>query len=175
MTSGRWGRTLRAGLVAGTALVAAGMASGVRAEGRNPMKLSEAQYEPAMYSDIVGWAEDDHDAAFASFRNSCKALLRKSADALDGRPMQAALQKICRKVADVDTGKLGAARAFFENNFSPIKIAPLGAPDGFLTGYYEPIVEGVTEPTKGYDWPLYRKPASLLTGGRMAVAGAAVG
>jgi membrane-bound lytic murein transglycosylase A len=175
MTSGRWGWNLRAGLVAGTALVLAGVTGGVRAEGRNPMKLSEAQYEPAIYSDIAGWAEDDHDAGLASFRNSCKALLRKSADALDGRPMQAALQKICRKVADVDTSKPGAARTFFENNFSPIKIAPLGTPDGFLTGYYEPIVEGVTEPTKGYDWPLYRKPASLLTGGKMAVAGAAVG
>jgi membrane-bound lytic murein transglycosylase A len=175
MTSGRWGWTLRAGLVAGVALAVVGMATGARAEGRNPMKLSEAQYEPAMYSDIAGWAEDDHDAGFASFRNSCKALLRKSADALEGRPMQAALQKVCRKVADVDTSKPGAARAFFENNFSPIKIAPLGTPDGFLTGYYEPIVEGVTEPTKGYDWPLYRKPASLLTGGRMAVAGAAAG
>jgi membrane-bound lytic murein transglycosylase A len=175
MTSGRWGRTLRAGLVAGVALGMAGMATGARAEGRNPMKISEAQYEPTMFSDIAGWAEDDHDAALASFRNSCKALLRKSADALDGQPMQAALQKICRKVADIDAGKPGAARVFFESNFSPIKIAPLGTPDGFLTGYYEPIVEGVTEPTKGYDWPLYRKPASLLIGGRMAVAGAAAG
>jgi membrane-bound lytic murein transglycosylase A len=173
MTSGHWGSTLKAGLVAGAALVA--LTSGARAEGRNPMKISEAQYEPTMYSDIAGWAEDDHDAAFASYRNSCKALLRKSEDALDGQPMQAALQKICRKVAGVDTSKPGAARAFFESNFSPIKIAPLGTPDGFLTGYYEPIVEGVTEPTKGYDWPLYRKPASLLPGGRMAVAGAAVG
>jgi membrane-bound lytic murein transglycosylase A len=175
MTSGRWGRTLRAGLVAGVALGVAGMAAGARAEGRNPMKISDAQYEPTMFSDVAGWTEDDHDAALASFRNSCKALLRKSADALEGQPMQAALQKICRKVADIDASKPGAARVFFENNFSPIKIAPLGAPDGFLTGYYEPIVEGVTEPTKGYDWPLYRKPASLLTGGRMAVAGAAVG
>lgn len=175
MTSGSWLKTLKAGLVAGAALVAATVAFEVRAEGRNPIKLSEAQYEPTMYSDIAGWAEDDHDAALASFRNSCKALLRKSAEALEDRPMQAALQKICRKVADVDTSKPGAARVFFEDNFSPIKIAPLGTPDGFVTGYYEPIVEGVTEPTKGYDWPLYRKPASLLPGGRMAVAGIAAG
>ena len=125
------------------------------------MKLSEAQYEPTMYSDIDGWAEDDHDAA-----------LRLLPQQLQGDPAQecrrarrpadaGALQKICRKVRTSTPSKPGAARAFFENNFSPVKIAPLGTPDGFLTGYYEPIVEGVTEPTKGYDCPLYRKPASL--------------
>ena len=178
MTAGRWLGTLKAGLVAGTALFAGGLvfgsASDAGAEGRNPMKISEAQYEPTMFSEMPGWAEDDHDAAFASFRNSCKALLRKSAEALEGRPMQAALQRVCRKAADLNPSKPGQARQFLESNFSPIKIAPLGTPDGFLTGYYEPIVEGVREPTKGYDWPLYRKPASLSSG-KMLVAGAAAG
>ena len=58
---------------------------------------------------------------------------------------------------------------FFEQNFRPVRISPLGTPDGFLTGYYEPIVEGVREQTDGYDYPLYRKPPNLLPGGRMAV------
>jgi membrane-bound lytic murein transglycosylase A len=182
MTSGRWLETRKAGPVAGTALVAAGLSLGLalglapraHAEGRNPTKISEAQYEPTMFSEMPGWAEDDHDAAFASFRNSCKALLRRSAEALEGRPMQAALQRVCRKAAELNPSKPGEARRFFESNFSPIRISPLGTPDGFLTGYYEPIVEGVREPTEGYDWPLYRKPASLSSG-KMLVAGAAVG
>ena len=31
---------------------------------------------------------------------------------------------------------------FFEDNFRPLRISKLGDSDGFLTGYYEPIVEG---------------------------------
>ena len=76
MTSGRGLSAFRAGLIGSAALVAAGVAGITHAEGRNPLKIADAQYEPAMFTDIDGWAEDDHDAAFVSFRNSCKALLR---------------------------------------------------------------------------------------------------
>jgi len=175
MTSGRGFSAFRAGLIGSAALIAAGLAGIGHAEGRNPLKIADAQYEPTMFTDIEGWAEDDHDAAFASFRNSCKALLRGSASSREGQPMRTALYNVCVKAANVETDKPGAARAFFESNFTPMRISPLGTPDGFLTGYYEPIVEGTREQTKGYDWPLYRKPANLLPGSRMMVAGAAAG
>jgi membrane-bound lytic murein transglycosylase A len=175
MTSGRGLAAFRAGLFASVALIAASMAGITHAEGRNPLKIGDAQYEPALFADIDGWAEDDHDAGFASFRNSCKALLRGTAASREGQPMRTALYNVCVKSKDVDTNKPGAARAFFEGNFTPMRIAPLGTPDGFLTGYYEPIVQGTRDHVKGYDWPLYRKPANLLPGGRMMIAGAAAG
>lgn len=156
-------------------LIAASAAGVTHAEGRNPLKIADAQYEPVLFNDIDGWADDDHDAGFASFRNSCKALLRSTSASREGQPMRTALYNTCAKAADLDTNKPGAARAFFENNFTPMKISPLGTPDGFLTGYYEPIVQGTRDHAKGYDWPLYRKPDNLLPGGRMMIAGAAVG
>lgn len=175
MTSGRGSGTVRAGLIGGAILIAASVAGVADAEGRNPLKITDAQYEPVLYADIDGWAEDDHDAGFASFRNSCKALLRSTAASRIGQPMRSALYNICVKANDIDVNKPGAARAFFEDNFTPMRISPLGTPDGFLTGYYEPIVQGMREHVKGYDWPLYRKPDNLLPGGRMMIAGAAVG
>src|SRR5882757_6511937 len=175
MTSGRGFSAFRAGLIGSVALIAAGMAGIGHAEGRNPLKIADAQYEPTLFTDVEGWAEDDHDAAFVSFRNSCKALLRGSASSREGQPMRTALYNVCVKAANFDADKPGAARAFFESNFTPMRISPLGTPDGFLTGYYEPIVEGTREQTKGYDWPLYRKPENLLPGGRMMIAGAAAG
>jgi membrane-bound lytic murein transglycosylase A len=51
-----------------------------------------------------------------------------------------------------------------------VRISPLGTPDGFLTGYYEPIVEGTRHKTDEHKHPLYRKPPNLLPGGRMAIA-----
>jgi hypothetical protein len=50
--------------------------------------------------------------------------------------------------------KAGEARAFFEQNFRPVRISPLGTPDGFVTGYYEPIVDGTRTKGDGYEHPL---------------------
>jgi len=173
MTSGHWGLQLKAGLLAGLTVLVLGGA--LKAEPRNPMKLPDTQYEPTLWDQVDGWADDDHDAAFATFRNSCRAILRSSASTRNDRPMLAALYGVCKKAADIKPQKPGEARAFFEHNFSPIRISPLGTPDGFLTGYYEPIVEGKRESSEGFDFPLYRKPANLLPGGRMAISVAAAG
>ena len=54
------------------------------------------------------------------------------------------------------------ARAFFEQNFRGFRISPLGEREGFITGYYEPIVEGARLPSDIYTVPLYRRPPDLL-------------
>ena len=55
-----------------------------------------------------------------------------------------------------------AARKFFEENFRPVRIARLGDSAGFLTGYYEPIVDGSRFPTGIFHVPIYRRPPDLL-------------
>src|SRR5258706_15904253 len=97
MTSGRGFRAFRAGLIGSVALVAAGVAGIGHAEGRKPLKIADAQYEPTLFTDVEGWAEDDHDAGFASFRNSFKTLLRSAASSREGQPMRTALYKVCAK------------------------------------------------------------------------------
>ena len=149
------------------------IASCTPALARNPLKLPETQYEPVAWAMIDGWADDDHNAAFASFLNSCKAILQGPPSS-NGRPMVGALFKVCQRAVEAEPQKPGEARAFFEQNFRPVRISPLGTPDGFVTGYYEPIVEGLSKKSDGFDYPLYRKPSNLLPGGRMAVAGAPV-
>ena len=158
--------------IGGAALMLA-IASGTPALARNPLKLPETQYEPIAWAMIDGWADDDHNAAFASFLNSCKAILQ-GPPSRDGRPMVGALFKVCQRAVETEPQKPAEARAFFEQNFRPVRISPLGTPDGFVTGYYEPIVEGLSKRSDGFDYPLYRKPSNLLPGGRMAVAGAPV-
>jgi len=167
---------LRGGLgkIGGAALllaVASGVSVTTPALARNPLKLPETQYEPINWAMIDGWAEDDHNAAFASYLKSCRAIL-KGPESRSGQPMYGALYKVCQKAVDAKSEKPGEARAFFEQNFRPVRIAPLGTPDGFITGYYEPIVDGVRAQGDGYEHPLYRKPTGLLPGGRMVVAGA---
>ena len=49
---------------------------------------------------------------------------------------------------DADT-----ARAFFEQNFQPVRIARLGEAEGLLTGYFEPIVAGSRFPNPEFSCP----------------------
>jgi membrane-bound lytic murein transglycosylase A len=161
----------RGGVIAAL-LAAASMAS---AEGRDPMKIPDTQYEPVDWASIDGWAEDNHDAAFAAFLKSCRAILRSTPAMREGRRMYGALYHACRKAVAAKPSKPGEARAFFEQNFRPIHISPLGTDDGFLTGYYEPIVTGARRREDGFDYPLYRKPPNLLPGGRMLISSVAAG
>jgi membrane-bound lytic murein transglycosylase A len=47
----------------------------------------------------------------------------------------------------------------------PVRIRKLGDSAGFLTGYYEPIVEGSRFPTREFTVPLYRRPTDLVAPG----------
>jgi membrane-bound lytic murein transglycosylase A len=65
-------------------------------------------------------------------------------------------------------GSLGsdAARKFFEENFRAVRISKIENTAGFLTGYYEPIVQGSRVPTEDFRVPLYRRPSDLVHMGR---------
>ena len=80
-----------------------------------------------------------------------------------GRPIDLALRQICQEVR-WRRGTMGAAKArhFFESHFRPLRVSKLGETDGFLTGYYEPIVQGSRVPTPEYTAPMYRRPSDLV-------------
>jgi membrane-bound lytic murein transglycosylase A len=111
---------------------------------------------------LQGWGSDDHAAAFATFAASCRPILKDPAWARDARPMAAALKRVCRRALGLPPPDSSQAGAFFEENFRPVQIARLGDRAGFLTGYYEPIVEGSRVPTPVFHTPLYRRPGDLV-------------
>src|SRR5258708_2019963 len=135
-----------------------------------PLRIPDAALEPTGWGELDGWSGDDHASAFATFQASCRPIVR-SKPLNDGRPVRAALQAVCARA--VKTGPLGrtAARQFFEDNFLPIRIRKLGDAAGFLTGYYEPIVDGSRFPTRAFTVPLYRRPPDLLAAGATQPAG----
>src|SRR5260370_39060488 len=129
-----------------------------------PFKLADSQLEPLKWADVAGWAADDHLAAFAAYQASCQAF-RGIKQPHDERPVFNALWEVCRRAAGVRPTDKEAARRFFEDNFRPVEIARLGETQGFLTGYYEPIVEGSRLPNPEFHVPLYRRPPHLLAAG----------
>jgi len=136
--------------------------TGALAEG--PLKFPGGKLEPIKWSELAGWTADDHLAALAAYQTSCQALLKIRRTDERGE-LSAALSNVCRKAANLQPQDTETARAFFEQNFQPVRIGRLGEAEGLLTGYFEPIVAGSRFPTPEFHVPLYRRPRDLVAAG----------
>ena len=130
-----------------------------------PIVFRDTQYEPVDWTDLDGWSDDDHAAAFAAFLTSCRTLDPKRNRDRDLTPIPLALKEVCRQAKQAIPLDEDGARQFFEDHFRPIRINRLGDTAGFLTGYYEPILAGSRVPTGAFTAPLYRRPPNLVVSG----------
>jgi len=120
------------------------------------------QGEPVLFkidfSDIAGWRDDDHVAAFEAFLAGAHAMKdappKTRALGVDG----VALQETARAALAAAPLDAPAARAFFEDRFVPHRI---NAP-GFVTGYFEPEVAASRTPTPRFSIPLLCRPSDLV-------------
>lgn len=138
-----------------------------------PFEISGSQYAPVAWADIAGWSGDDHLLAYKAFRISCTPIAAqrtppadpKGDPKADPKALGGSLRDPCRaaKAADISDG--ARARAFFEEHFLPLRISRLGEDQGFVTGYYEPIIDGSRTQTDVYTVPVYRRPSNLFVRG----------
>ena len=139
-----------------------------------PIEIPGGQYEPVRWADIPGWSEDDHLAAFQTFLASCKpisATLPRNAPAQEQKALGASLRDPCHAARIVRVKTSAQARTFFEGHFVPVRISRLGEPEGFVTGYYEPVLEGSRTYSEQYPVPVYRRPSNLFVRGYTQDAG----
>jgi len=129
-----------------------------------PFRMPDVQLETVNWSELGGWAQDDHAAAFATFLKSCKVIVGGGPPRLLNATFYNALQSTCRRAIKAPPRNEKSARIFFERNFRPMRIARLGEDNGFLTGYYEPIIEGSRVASTEFNVPLYRRPHELGDG-----------
>ena len=73
---------------------------------------------------------------------------RSTTPPADPKALGSSLRDPCRaaKAADITDG--AKARAFFEENFLPLRISRLGEDEGFVTGYYEPVDRRIADPDR---------------------------
>jgi len=129
-----------------------------------PLVISGSQYSPMAWSDITGWNDDDHLAAFKTFRTSCKAISGQTGPPGD-KALSGSLREPCREARAADVTDNARAKAFFETHFEPLQISRLGEDAGFVTGYYEPVIDGSRTRTEIYNVPVYRRPSNLFVRG----------
>ncbi|MEM6636841.1 MAG: MltA domain-containing protein [Pseudomonadota bacterium] len=97
------------------------------------------------FSDLKGWAGDDHAAALKTFRNTCGQI--------DGTDWQT----LCG-LAGTDQ----QARAFFELFFRPVLIDD--GDEALFTAYYEPELPAARTRSGNFQYPLYRVPPEMPRG-----------
>jgi peptidoglycan lytic transglycosylase A len=130
-----------------------------------PMQINGSQYIPLAWADIPGWNEDDQLAAFRTFRASCRPITAQRGAASDPKALGGSLRDPCGEARAADISDGARARSFFEAHFVPVKISRLGEGDGFVTGYYEPVLQGSKTRTDVYNVPVYRRPSNLFVRG----------
>jgi membrane-bound lytic murein transglycosylase A len=120
------------------------------------------QYQAMNFGDLSGWANDDHQAALVSFKNSCAKIRgMRSNTPLGG--IITNLQDwraVCAQAAltrDVN------AKGFFEQHFKPVRIAP--HKKATLTAYYEPELPARRIPDAQFRFPIFNKPPELISQG----------
>ena len=128
--------------------------------------VPDARLQPLAWTEIAGWEADDHAAAFDTFLTSCEAIAARRRPPRNAKPIDAPLARICREALALGPATDAEARNFFESRFRPVHIVRHGDPDGFLTGYYEPIVAGSRVPTGEFKVPVHRRPHDLVSGSR---------
>ena len=101
--------------------------------------MSETTYSILDFSDLEGWASDNHAAALEVFKNTCMDF-----DAPDWQSLCAA------------ANEFPEPRQFFELLFRPVLIEDGNEP--LFTGYFEPELDGALRPTARFRYPLYRVP-----------------
>ncbi len=126
------------------------------------MSLRNAQVEALSFATLDGWKDDDQAAAFSAFMKSCGAILNASKTTRSARPFLGGLYNVCGRAASAGQLDRDHARAFFEDNFKPVRVMPAGQTEGFFTGYYETEVDGSRFPSDEYTIPIYAAPAETV-------------
>lgn len=102
---------------------------------------TEPSYAILGFEDLDGWAEDDHQAALETFRNTCQDF---------DDPDWTSLCALAHDAKD--------ARQFFELFFRPIMITD-EADQALFTGYFEPELDGSPVKTSRYKYPVFSMPS----------------
>ena len=112
------------------------------------------------FADLAGWSSHDHKAALAAFRDSARHFLCHPPKSRKGSAGVADLMQIAAKALELSNDLSSAeARAFFESNFTPMRLEKRG----MLTGYYEPVFDGSLTAKGDFSVPLHKRPPDLIS------------
>lgn len=114
------------------------------------------------YTDLPGWPDDDHLAAFQAFSRSAAQALNKPYKDGEGARNFVNFKPAFQSALATTITTTVEARRFFEQHFTPVKLDPETGEAGLVTGFYEPIVKGSRTKTEAFPIPIYTLPNDLV-------------
>lgn len=176
------------GVLAGLPAVAQHGGPTAEPEARPAEEPAPPRLRRIAFDDLPGWASDTHHDVLPVLLANCAALralrpdfiLGGQGDAMLRAGTAAAWQGLCLEIRALERAlprppRAGSGRAydrraaawlaerhlavrqFFEAHFEPF-----AAGGGIMTGYYEPILRGATEPDAVFRTPLHSRPPELV-------------
>lgn len=118
------------------------------------------QFQRVSFDMLPGWAQDNIAEVWPAWQMGCRALSKKEA---------ATWREICTFSEMIDASSSPVVRRFFEQYFAAYQIVlksdatQMQESEGLVTGYYEPLLRGSRTSDNHYRFPVYGKPADLLT------------
>jgi membrane-bound lytic murein transglycosylase A len=124
-----------------------------------------AELRAVSFAALPGFAQDNLLESFAAFQQSCRALTTPLAPPRPAALPDPGLLAVCDKALRQPPRSRRQARLFFEQNFRAFEIVPAkpGKFENFVTGYYEPIVEGSTVASPKFTGAVLSRPDDLIT------------
>ncbi|MBX3622865.1 MAG: MltA domain-containing protein [Rhizobacter sp.] len=116
------------------------------------IRTRNAVFKFASFDELPGWQQDDVRASWSAFRNSCEVLRKRDA-----------WRDICAEAGTV-LPSTRAMRGFFESRFTLLRILNTDrSPEGDVTGYFEPLLEGQYQRDGEFSTPVLGVPHDLYT------------
>ena len=109
--------------------------------------------EAVDWAELPGWRQDRLVEAWPTLLAQCPRLARRDEN----------WKRLCERAGAVDPNNEEAIRRFLAQWFQPhLVVGQGGDPEGLITGYYQPLLNGSRQRSEKYRYPLYRRPDSLL-------------
>jgi membrane-bound lytic murein transglycosylase A len=132
---------------------------------QSPAAASEpfAGAREVAFETLDGFADEDHLAGFQTFLKSCRAIVAEDPPLRPGAAAPEALRAVCRKALAQRIESRADARQFFTRFFKAYHVPAETGGQGFLTGYYEPVIDGSLQQTEAFTTPVLARPDDLVT------------
>lgn len=133
-----------------------------------PGVLQRATLTAVAFNKIDGWRTERTLQSWKVFRHHCEWITKRQPSLRDAKAVTADIFKACENALSLPAPKTHAqAQKYFESLFQPYRIEhkPAANPynQGFLTGYYEPVIDGSFEKSPRFSEPVLARPEDLVS------------
>ncbi len=121
---------------------------------------------PSDFASLKGWEGDNHLAAFEAFlvsaRHMAQTPYKTRGLGVDGIALCRVSKSAVELLQESSSLTANTARRFFEREFTPHQVKTGRSEEGFVTGFFEPLVSASLQPSDSFPVPLYRRPPDLI-------------